>query len=218
MRKFWNSEHLASENPWNSLGIMEFSILKYRVSILGVIRRVSYKNHPVNQSPAKPLMKRNPCPETAQEWVVGGSHRSPGCHAMLMLPRAAGRGGETAWHFVARGLDLSGDLLMVKRARGLDLIPFGVSPGEDAHCSHRFFLSKAEVWGTFELKWFWLAVIYWLWSVSDFVLLLYWSMIYHLTSNLYSIYYILYRCLTCMIISHALLSKTTWGGKAGFHL
>ena len=24
-------------------------------------------------------------------------------------------------------------------ARGLDLIPFGVSPGEDAHCSHRFF-------------------------------------------------------------------------------
>lgn len=62
MRKFWNSEHPPSENPWNSLGIMEFSILKYRVSILGVIRRVSYKNHPVNQSPAKPLMKRNPCP------------------------------------------------------------------------------------------------------------------------------------------------------------
>ena len=31
---------------------------------------VSYKNHLKNQSPAKPLMKRNPCPETVQEWVV----------------------------------------------------------------------------------------------------------------------------------------------------
>ena len=40
--ELWTSD---SENLWNSLGIMEFSILKYRVSILVCNTRVSYKNH-----------------------------------------------------------------------------------------------------------------------------------------------------------------------------
>ena len=168
--ELWTSD---SENLWNSLGIMEFSILKYRVSILVCNTRVSYKNH---------------------LWT--NLLRSPWWKETHVLKRLKNGWCLTPFTRVSCHADASPELQVVevklpRQLRGPRPGPHplrGLTSWRCTPFSQVLFCPKAEVWGIFELKWFWFRLVrkwrlYWLWSVSDFVLPLYWSMIYHLTSN-----------------------------------
>ena len=96
MRKFWDSEHLLSENPRNSSVIMDSwswntVFQSYQV---GAIPGCHTKTILWTKLLRSPWWK-----ETHVSWNgsrMGGSHRSPGCNTMLMLPRAVGRRGEAA--------------------------------------------------------------------------------------------------------------------------